>query len=58
MTKLMLGLMTLVILILIHLGIMIFGWGLEVKSWFWVVGMYFISWIISTISVELIKKNE
>ena len=34
------------------------GWGLEPKSWWWIIGMYFIGQVITQILVEIGKRDD
>ncbi len=41
----------------ISILVMIYGWGLTVKSWWWVIGMYFIGHI-SAFSLAKLAENK
>ena len=37
--------------------VMIFGWGLTVKSWWWVIGIYFIGHLLGVLMIKLAEKK-
>lgn len=37
--------------------VMIFGWGLSVKSWWWVIGVYFFSHLTVVLLLKLAEKK-
>lgn len=44
--------------ILTSIGVMIYGWGLEPKSWWWIIGVYMIGHVMGQILVMLGKDDE
>jgi len=38
--------------------VMIFGWGLTVKSWWWVIGVYFIGSLLAILMIKLAEKKD
>lgn len=38
--------------------VMIYGWGLSPKSWWWIIGMYLIGTITALTIIELAKQKD
>ncbi len=57
MKNFMLSLASIVVSILVTIIVMIKGWGLEPKSWFWIVGFYLIGQIFA-VSFLVAKEND
>jgi len=53
-----LDLVSIVISFLTSLGVFIYGWGLEPKSWFWIIGMSFIGISVAKLIAALAQKGE
>jgi RsiW-degrading membrane proteinase PrsW (M82 family) len=45
-----------VISIFVSVQVMINGWGLQPKSWWWIIGMSLIGYIIGQVFVEVAKR--
>lgn len=43
--------------ITVTVGVMVYGWGLEPKSWWWIIGMYFIGQMIAQSIVAIGKAD-
>lgn len=39
-----------------HILVMVKGWGLQPKSWFWIIVMYTLGFIIAAMFTEVAKK--
>ena len=42
----------------ISITVMIYGWGLSPKSWWWIIGMYLIGHIVALMLIELAKQKD
>jgi len=56
MKNLVITLFGIVICVMISLGVMIFGWGLEPKSWWWILGGGVV--IESLLYSRIVKKDD
>ena len=57
MRKVLLNIFGLSISVLTLIGVMIYGWGLEPKSWWWIIGMYLIG-NISSVVIYLVANKK
>lgn len=53
----MLGIAALIISIVTSVAVMMKGWGLEPKSWGWIIGVYLIGNIISLLFMAAAKSD-
>jgi hypothetical protein len=56
MKELMLSLGAIVVGMLVTILVMIHGWGLEPKSWFWIIGVYLVGQTFAVMFIHASKK--
>ena len=53
-----LGLFGIIVSVATTVCVMIYGWGLSPKSWWWIIGMYLIGIIVALTIIELAKQKD
>ncbi len=56
--KIVVNIFGFVLLMILSIVVMIYGWGLEPKSWFWIIGVGIISRIILELMMTAAKIGE
>jgi hypothetical protein len=56
-TKLLANILIVAVLVLCNIGVMIYGWGLTPRSWWWIVGVGFFVTVFVNVIWEFLKKE-
>lgn len=56
--KFLLGVFGVDVAIIVSILVMIKGWGLEPKSWGWIIGFYFLGRLFAYVIIEVAKSDE
>lgn len=57
MTKFVANLFMIAVLVLCNIGVMIYGWGLTPRSWWWIIGVGFFVTVFLKVVWDLIGKE-